>query len=259
MAPDFRKACLGSDLLRVPLSLQSDGRSPVKSKSVLSVTARRLFLVVDNSPICTLAIIGVNCVVYGIVSYRGDSSVALMDRLISYGANYAPRTTDGQTWRLLTSTFLHGNCLHLLTNLWVLLFVGRVAEKVLGRPAFTLGYLVSGIFGSLASAIFHPHAVCVGASGAIFGAFGMLLGFLVSCGDVPLRKRHGGFCAFYLCVLSSNVLLTWRVANIDQAAHLSGFAAGMLIGLILGQSQSAEVFSKTKRPAVVNPTTANCA
>ena len=215
------------------------------SKTHSSPPTRSSFLV-RKLPIVTLAIVGVNCALYGIV-VCDHSSVDFMDRLLSYGANYAPRTANGQPWRLLTSTFLHGSGIHLLLNVWILLFVGRVAEQVLGRVFFALGYLVTGVVGSLAGVVFHPYAVSVGASGAILGAFGMLLGFLIGCNDKRLKRKLGGFCIFCLGVLLLDFFLTWGVTNTDQAAHLGGLTAGIVIGLAVGltRSISISVFNTT--------------
>ncbi len=193
-------------------------------------------LSVSNLPISTLAIAGANCVLYAIL-LCDHSSVDFMDRLISYGANFAPRTANGQAWRLLTSIFLHGSGIHLLMNVWVLLLVGRVAEHVLGRAVFICGYLATGVIGSLAGVFFHPHAVSVGASGAILGAFGMLLGYLIGCHDTRLKRQLGSFCGFCLGVFLLDAFFTWG-SNTDQAAHFGGLAAGVVIGWTVGLSRA---------------------
>lgn len=50
-------------------------------------------------------------------------------------------------------------------------------ERILGYVGFTITYLLSGLAGSVATLAYHPSAVGAGASGAIFGVYGALLGF----------------------------------------------------------------------------------
>ncbi|MBD0255211.1 MAG: rhomboid family intramembrane serine protease, partial [Cytophagales bacterium] len=102
------------------------------------------------------------------------------DDLLTWGANYRPLTVRGQWWRLLTSTFLHGGVLHLFMNLYGLLFVGLFLEPVLGRARLLLIYLLTGVLASLASLLWYPATVSVGASGAIFGLYGALLALLLA-------------------------------------------------------------------------------
>jgi rhomboid protease GluP len=80
----------------------------------------------------------------GLVSFKGSD-------LLNWGANFRPLTTDGQWWRLLTSTFLHGGLMHILANMFGLLFVGIFLEPLLGKTKYALVYLVTGILASVAS------------------------------------------------------------------------------------------------------------
>lgn len=61
--------------------------------------------------------------------------------LIHLGANVASLTLSDESWRLLSSVFLHSSFSHLLMNMFALLAVGTVAERILGKMA-TPDYLV---------------------------------------------------------------------------------------------------------------------
>ena len=58
-----------------------------------------------------------------------------------WGASYAPRTTNGEWWRLLTSTFVHASALHLFASVAALLSLGLVLERMVGRLAFATVYV----------------------------------------------------------------------------------------------------------------------
>ncbi|MCX8203817.1 MAG: rhomboid family intramembrane serine protease, partial [Nitrososphaeria archaeon] len=59
-----------------------------------------------------------------------------------------------EVYRLLTSMFLHADFLHILFNMWALFIFGRDIELVAGRRAFALIYLVSGLVGGIAYAVY---------------------------------------------------------------------------------------------------------
>jgi rhomboid protease GluP len=100
--------------------------------------------------------------------------------LIAWGANYGPDTiTNGQWWRLLTSMFLHIGIVHLAFNMIVLLQIGPFVERLVGNVGFLIVYFVSGFAGNVTSLVWNPYTVSAGASGAIFGLYGLLLGFLL--------------------------------------------------------------------------------
>jgi rhomboid protease GluP len=72
--------------------------------------------------------------------------------LTAWGGNLGPYTLTGDWPRLVTSMFLHGGALHLGLNMFMLSQIGPLSEAVWGRTRFTLLYLLSGLFGGLASA-----------------------------------------------------------------------------------------------------------
>lgn len=147
------------------------------------------------------------------------------------GANYGPLVRQGQYWRLVTSMFLHGGFLHLLVNAWALFQLGPLFELLLGSRRLLLVYFLSGIGGSCASVLFNDHP-SVGASGAIFGLMGALIAFLLRRREIltPAAKSLLGQLVMWAGI---NIVMGASVANIDNAAHLGGCAAGLALGLLL--------------------------
>lgn len=75
--------------------------------------------------------------------------------------------------QVVTAIFNHGGFMHLLFNMFGLLFIGTAVENVMGRKNFIILYLFSGVFGAILTTLFNPSPIpMVGASGAIFGVLG---------------------------------------------------------------------------------------
>jgi membrane associated rhomboid family serine protease len=198
---------------------------------------RRTLVELTPHVFVTPALLTVNVAVFvGMVASGAHLMEPTIDSLLRWGANFGPKTTAGEWWRLLTSTFVHIGLLHLLLNMWVLWDVGCLVERMVGNVGFLVLYLVSGLMGSLASLVWNPFLVSAGASGAIFGVYGALLGLLLrGRGSIPtevlagLRNSGLGFLGF-------NILYGLTQSGIDQAAHVGGLGAGFLCGLVLGQA-----------------------
>ncbi len=153
-------------------------------------------------------------------------------------ANYGPATLHGQWWRLVTSMFLHGGLLHLAMNAWALYQLAGLFEIWLGPLALLLVYFISGIAGSLASA-FITSGPSVGASGAIFGLLGALIGFLLKHRG-RLTPQAKSLLMQLVGWAAINVIFGFSVKGIDNAAHLGGCAAGFLCGLLLPEPPHPE-------------------
>ena len=83
---------------------------------------------------------------------------------------------DLELWRLVTSMFLHGDLLHLFSNMFSLLIFGSYIELSFSKVKFLLIYFISGFLGSLFTVFFLPlNTISLGASGAIFGLIGAVL------------------------------------------------------------------------------------
>ena len=146
--------------------------------------------------------------------------------LLEWGANRRSETMGGEWWRLITNLFLHGGIIHLLLNAVGLLLAAVFVEPVYGRWKLFFIYFASGICGSLASIWWYENTVSVGASGAIFGLFGAISALAVM-GVLSFRDLA------WLWVYVGLNLLFGLAGGIDNAAHLGGLIAGLLLGVLL--------------------------
>ncbi len=81
----------------------------------------------------TKALIAVNIVVYVITAAQGQGINNPGGSLYFKWILFGPSVANGDWWRLITSTFLHANILHIGLNMYFLWFVGSAVESVLGR------------------------------------------------------------------------------------------------------------------------------
>ena len=185
-------------------------------------------------PVITRMLIGINVAVF--------VAMVLMTRqffdfdtgtVLRWGADFAPATASGEWWRMLTSMFLHGGILHLAVNMWALRNLGYTAELFYGRRNFAIIYLLSGFAGSSATLIWRPDTVSVGASGAIFGVAGALAAMVyfkkLPVDRAVLRRDMGSIGG----VIIFNLLLGARIPVINNAAHVGGLIAGVILGFAL--------------------------
>ena len=173
------------------------------------------------------------------------------EQLVRWGADYGPYTLGPEPWRLVTSMFLHGNLLHIATNMWCLWNLGRMAENIFGRLTFLLMYLFTGISGGLLSVFLHPERVSVGASGAIFGVAGALITALYF-GKLPIPKQQLNSALRSLVIFALiNLAIGAAVPVIDNAGHVGGLLLGLLIGALLAPHLTSEPESKARNRQLV--------
>ena len=184
----------------------------------------------------TNVVIALNVAVFVLMGLQGAGWVesASMKPYVLYGANNGAATTDGEWWRLVTCMFMHYGILHLALNMWALFQVGHLLENLLGRTLYTLAYIGSGVIASLASIIWHGDKIwSAGASGAVFGAYGALLGYM-------LREKHGVPRAVFQPIMRStltfagyNIVFGLAHPGIDNAAHVGGLVSGFVLGWLV--------------------------
>lgn len=151
--------------------------------------------------------------------------------LVQWGSNFSPLTLHGQPWRLLTSAFLHGGVAHLLMNMTSLVFLGLLTERLTGSRRLLLLYLLCGVAGSLASLWWHAQGVnSVGASGAIFGLYGVLLATLLRRPGAFSRPQRYTVGLFVLYLLAGSLAGGLQTYTTDNAAHIGGLVTGAVLG-----------------------------
>lgn len=174
--------------------------------------------------------VGIFCYLAQWMSYEEVDQSAL----IHLGANVASLTLSGEPWRLLSSVFLHSSFSHLLMNMFALLAVGTVAERILGKWRLLIIWLFSGIFGGLISACYalresEQIVISVGASGAIMGIAGAAIATQLSSGAGTHHKNQRRVFSL-LGMVALTLLYGARQAGIDNACHIGGLIAGGALG-----------------------------
>ena len=184
-----------------------------------------------DQPIVTYAILAVTIAI-GLFQMVGGAQGDAVTNLLMLDKAAVAR---GEYWRLLSVVLVHAGLLHLAFNMYALYLVGPLVERIYGRWQYLLMYVLSGIAGSVLSYIFLADNA-VGASGAIFGLFGVV--FIAFRVHNPLLGRGAdaiarqiGFLIVFNLVLDLGLI--GGGVGIDIFAHIGGLIAGVWLGLIL--------------------------
>ncbi|MBF1857419.1 rhomboid family intramembrane serine protease, partial [Escherichia coli] len=174
--------------------------------------------------------VGIFCYLAQWMSYEEVDQSAL----IHLGANVASLTLSDESWRLLSSVFLHSSFSHLLMNMFALLVVGTVAERILGKWRLLIIWLFSGIFGGLISACYtlresEQIVISIGASGAIMGIAGAAIATQLASGAGTHHKNQRRVFPL-LGMVALTLLYGTRQTGIDNACHIGGLIAGGALG-----------------------------
>ena len=181
-------------------------------------------------PVATLVILGINVVVFLILTFAGGSTNT--DVLLDFGASFSPYFRRGEYWRLVMPMFLHIGWLHLIVNSYALFLLGPILERVYGCGRFALLYVAAGM-GSSALSMSLSRNVAAGASGAIFGIAGaMLVAGYLHRNAIP---RHWGraFGRGILPFIVLNLIFGFSVRGIDYWGHLGGLLTGMVLAALI--------------------------
>jgi rhomboid protease GluP len=196
------------------------------------------YLIPKGDHFATSIILDLNILVFLLMIFSGIHIISPNGiELLQWGANRRLETTGGEWWRLLTSMFLHGGIMHLFLNIYGLVIAAIFVEPLLGRKKYFILYFLSGLCGSLASIWWYPNTISVGASGAIFGLYGAILGLLLT-NAFPKEGKKGIFMMIGIYV---GINLLWGLTGgIDNAAHIGGLLSGAIIGIILYKLDDGE-------------------
>lgn len=178
-------------------------------------------------PYVTTFLVAANILVFLICTFTGDL-------LYNEGAfNAGMFWEDREYYRILTSTFLHWDIDHLVSNMIVLYYLGEVVEKHFGGIKYSVIYLCAGILGNLLSAAYEVYKgiyiSSAGASGAVFGVIGAL--FVLVC----VHKGHLEQITMgrLLFMIGYSLYSGFAGSGINNAAHIGGFISGVVIAFVL--------------------------
>jgi rhomboid protease GluP len=153
--------------------------------------------------------------------------------LMAFGVKSNAEIAQGQWWRFVTPIFIHIGLLHLFFNSYALWIVGPQVEKLYGGARFVILYVLTGVAGVYGSYAYHPNTISAGASGAIFGLFGVLLVFGIRYRSAipPFFKRAVGTGVLPVIVL--NLIIGFTIPAIDNSAHIAGLLAGAALAAVV--------------------------
>jgi rhomboid protease GluP len=178
-------------------------------------------------PPATLALIVALAAIFawqvGSGSLEGESAI------VDAGALVRSRVLEGETWRMLSATLLHGGAEHLIGNCAALYILGMAGEHALGAWRVLVIYLASGLAGSLASVLTGP-GPSVGASGAICGLMGAVVLILYRYRHVyQVRNKE---IAWALAAWAGYTIVIGAIdPRIDNWAHFGGLIGGAVVAL----------------------------
>jgi membrane associated rhomboid family serine protease len=158
---------------------------------------------------------------------------------------------------IFTSMFLHGNLLHLASNMLYLWIFGNNVEDVLGRVKFTIFYLTCGFIAAISQIFSNPQSSIpmVGASGAIAGVMAAYLVLYPRARVLTLVPIFFFFTFFELPAIV--IIIYWALIQFANAtwleggemqgggvayyAHIGGFIAGLVWILASGVRKHVKI------------------
>ncbi|KZV14743.1 hypothetical protein F511_41151 [Dorcoceras hygrometricum] len=164
--------------------------------------------------------------------------------LLFWGAKINSLISEGQLWRLATSSFLHANIGHLMVNCYSLNSVGPTVENICGPKRYLAIYITSAIASSAMSYWFCK-APAVGASGAIFGLVGSFA--LFSLRHRGIIKGIEGDLQQIGRVIVLNMAIGLLSQGIDNWGHVGGLLGGAAVSWFLGPALEIDSVSRSGR------------
>ncbi len=161
-----------------------------------------------------------------VIFYLLDA-LGLEQELVERFAQINPLVAQGEWWRLFTVVLLHGSLTHILFNMWAVWALGPQIERGVGTWPFVSLYLASAAVGGAVFFYIGGNGAAVGASGAIFGLFGIWLSWALHRRNTMQGRALLGQLGFLLLI---NAALPFIFRGIAWEAHLGGLITGFLIG-----------------------------
>ncbi|MBM4360119.1 MAG: rhomboid family intramembrane serine protease, partial [Deltaproteobacteria bacterium] len=186
------------------------------------------------------ALLTVTMVVFGLQlmsAWRAEPSLStlldgggVLDALRSGAMLSVPNLVAMEPWRLLSACFVHFGVLHLGMNMLGLLHLCRLLEPAIGSVRLLVLYVVTGILGFAVSLAYYTmtarHSPTAGASGAVFGLMGAVLGFMY-------RRKDERWKNWAVQTVGYSLLFGLVMPGINNAAHIAGLVSGAAMGWLM--------------------------
>ena len=181
----------------------------------------------------TLSLIGLMVGIYIVLAWKGNSILRLESELIrnGFGQNNNLVFDQRAYYLLLSSIFVHAHIVHLGYNMIWLLAFGHKVEEILSKPKYLFSFVCTGLAGSILSLLWGRNFVSVGASGAIFGLFGIIL--MNQRARNPKTWRKSLYLALFFFILTISI-------NTNILSHLGGLLSGLLLGTKIEYSKKEQ-------------------
>ncbi|MDL4840151.1 rhomboid family intramembrane serine protease [Aquibacillus rhizosphaerae] len=166
--------------------------------------------------------------------------------ILQWGIGVNLLVEQGEYWRHITPIFLHSGTTHVLFNSFSLVLFGPALEQMLGKFKFILVYLATGIIANIFTYYLEssPYYTHLGASGAIYGLFGVYLYMVFLRKDLIDRAN----AQIVTTILVIGLVMTFVQSNINISAHLFGVISGLAFGpIILHNVEPFSIYRNRKR------------
>lgn len=169
--------------------------------------------------LCTLMCLAVNFLPVGLNA---------TEKAILLGAYYKPMIIAGEYWRLISCGLLHVSFYHLFVNMYSLMNLGTVSEKMFGVRRYLLILCVSVISGSLFLFALAGNTVAVGLSGGLYGLMAAVLFEIIRRGGWKNQGVRNSMTNMILI----NLLINF-VPGIAWQAHIGGAFGGLMCAVVM--------------------------
>ena len=185
-----------------------------------------------NKALFTILLLIINVVIFIYFDvFHGGAGVRVL--VANFGLSSSAVLDYGEYYRFITSLFVHFDIAHLANNMLLLGLLGFNLEQEKGRIKFLVIYFVSGLGGNVVSfamrIILNQAVISGGASGAVFGLMGAVLGTYLKHKQPVGRLAGRGL----LIMIGISLYVGLTSGGVDNAAHIGGLIFGFLVALML--------------------------
>lgn len=195
----------------------------------------KVFFEIKYGTIATYVFLGINTLIFIFAQIFSILPIYESKAYLLGGANIYS-IFQGEIWRLITANYLHVSVMHFAFNMVGLVYYGKFVERFYSAKKLVIIYTITGIVGAFASAFFYPNAISYGASTALLGFIGVMLGNSFKkdrySPGLPIDTNQiwPGLVAW--------LIMGFMIPGISGWGHLGGLVAGIFLGMVLETENS---------------------